>query len=148
MNKLYILSFFILLGCQEKDSSFSIESQNNTGQLEDTGTIDSGNEDSPNEDSPVEDACILDPNTENADPTELTGRPECGEEVYLNRCSGCHGNDGEGTPNGQKLDGELTNHIDDEIIASIVNGEGEMPPQNLHPQEVADVLDYLRIAFP
>lgn len=154
MNKLSLIYFSILLGCQEKERSFSVSSQNNMGQMEDTNTTtdsgseDSGFEDSGAEDSGAEDSCALDSNTADADPTELTGRVDCGEIVYLNICAACHGDNGEGTASATGLEEPVPERTDENLVLSITEGAGDMPAQNLHSQEVADVVSYLRVAFP
>ena len=91
--------------------------------------------------------CETPPNSTDASPLELEGRLDCGEDVYLNRCATCHGIDGEGTSSGQVLSGHIGGHDDAELLFSIQFGEGDMPPQNLQPQDAADVLLYLRTAF-
>ena len=66
MNKASLIFFSILLSCQEKKRSFSVSSQNNMEQMEDTNTTtdsgseDSGFEDSGFEDPGAEDSCALD----------------------------------------------------------------------------------------
>ena len=92
-------------------------------------------------------SCEAPQGSESASPLELEGRISCGEEVYLNRCSGCHGEFGEGTPQGQELNGHIDAHDDATLLLSIQFGEGDMPPQNLQPQEAADVLAYMRSVF-
>ena len=80
-------------------------------------------------------------------PDQLTGRVDCGEEVYMRQCATCHGAQGEGTENGQVLQGHIQGHGNFDLIQSIVYGEGTMPPQNLENQEVADVIAYMRANF-
>lgn len=86
-------------------------------------------------------------NSESESPLELVGRIDCGEQIYLNRCSNCHGEDGEGTSNGQELNGHIDAHDDATLLFSIQFGEGTMPPQDLASQDAADVLAYIRFAF-
>ncbi|MEW6647348.1 MAG: cytochrome c [Pseudomonadota bacterium] len=87
------------------------------------------------------------------------GNPDQGREIFMQRCSMCHGADGRGN-NGMAVDFReewyrLTKS-DDELMQSLRNGistpgrnysAGMMPPQMLNKREMYDVLNYLRSAF-
>lgn len=87
------------------------------------------------------------------------GDPEQGREIFMQRCSMCHGADGRGN-NGMAVDFReewyrLTKS-DAELMQSLRNGvstpgrtysAGMMPPQMLSEREMYDVLNYLRSAF-
>ena len=103
--------------------------------------------DIPEQPTENESSCEIPSGSENSSPLELEGRVTCGEEVYLNRCAGCHGTDGEGTAQGQVLNDHIDAHDDETLLYSIQFGEGDMPPQNLLPQDAADVLAYIRAEF-
>ena len=81
-------------------------------------------------------------------PLDLQGREECGESIYLIYCASCHGATGQGTSAGQQLRGHVDHHSDEELLFTIVNGEGEMPGFSiLSAQELADLLAYMRDQF-
>ena len=87
------------------------------------------------------------------------GDPDRGRELYMQRCSVCHGVDGRGN-DGMAVDFReewyrLT-RSDEELMDSLRNGlstpgryytAGAMPPQMLDREEMFDVLSYLRSAF-
>jgi mono/diheme cytochrome c family protein len=76
-----------------------------------------------------------------------------GEDLFA-ACAACHGPDGAG---GIDFNGTLSSDLREEIPAMtdaeleevIKNGSGPaMPPQYDDPQDIADVIAYLREAFP
>ena len=80
--------------------------------------------------------------TSDADPVDLEGREDCGEIIYFADCGPCHGDSGGPNPTSNWSD------FDDASLASIVlEGIMEMPPQNLTPQQVADVIAFIRYEF-
>ena len=103
--------------------------------------------DLPVQPSDNESSCEIPSGSENSSPLELEGRVTCGEEVFLNRCAGCHGSNGEGTAQGQVLNGFIDDQDNGTLLYSFQFGEGDMPPQNLQPQDAADVLAYIRTEF-
>ena len=100
-----------------------------------------------NESSSSASSCEIPYESELASPLELDGRTNCGLEVYFNRCADCHGVNGEGTAQGQMLIDYIDTQSDESLLFSIQFGEGDMPPQNLLPQDAADVLAYIRAEF-
>lgn len=72
---------------------------------------------------------------------------ERGAEVFSTYCAGCHGPGGRGTDDGPDLAGEAREHSDRSIAETILEGEDDMPPQRLEPQQVVDVIAYLRSLF-
>ncbi len=77
------------------------------------------------------------------------GDPEAGYDVFLATCaaSGCHGSDGNDGP-APNLQGAVSTHSDAVLTEIILDGTGTMPGQDLEPQELADVIAFLRDAFP
>lgn len=82
-----------------------------------------------------------------------------GQELFMQRCSVCHGPDGRGN-NGMAVDFREEWHrltkSDVELMQSLRNGlstpgssysAGMMPPQMLNEREMRDVLTYLRATF-
>jgi hypothetical protein len=76
----------------------------------------------------------------------LIGNPENGEELYERNCSECHGSDGMGGI-GPSIVEEVREEDDEEIWEVIFEGEDGMPPFTLMPQEVADIVAWLRLQF-
>jgi mono/diheme cytochrome c family protein len=83
----------------------------------------------------------------------LEGDVARGEELFA-ACAGCHGADGSG---GIDINGTLSADLrvevpeltDVELADIIENGDGPaMPPQYDDPQDIADVIAYLRSTFP
>jgi mono/diheme cytochrome c family protein len=83
----------------------------------------------------------------------IVGDAARGEDLYTT-CAACHGADGSGGIdfNGtlsSDLREEVPNMTDTELAEILENGEGPaMPPQYDDPQDIADVIAYLREAFP
>jgi cytochrome c551 len=97
--------------------------------------------------------CTGEPGAEAEGGTEdgIEGDPLRGEELYA-ACAGCHGPDGAG---GIDIGGELSSDLRDEVpemtdaeLGDVIeNGDGTMPPQYDDPQDIADVIAYLRETF-
>ena len=138
--------FIYLLGCGPSEPE---EYTINVGRPAyfDSGQVDVNIDEPSNEPSDDASSCEAPAGSESMSPLELDGRISCGEEVFLNRCAGCHGENGEGTAQGQVLDDHIDAHDDETLLFSIQFGEGNMPPQNLQPQDAADVLAFIRDAF-
>ena len=127
----------------DEDSEPSLEPS--VDQPEPTEPEDSSEPSSP-EDSADE---CGDPNgTENANPTDLIGRVDCGEDIFFASCSVCHGTEGEGGDAGSTLNGGIDNYSDEWLADVIANGNGSrMPPINISPQQIADVIAWMRLSF-
>jgi len=80
-------------------------------------------------------------------PLELEGRARCGADLYADACASCHGEDGSGTELGADLEQHIPYHTDAEIVLVLVTGPESMEPQELAPQETADVIAHLRDWF-
>ena len=78
----------------------------------------------------------------------LDGDVATGSEIYEMRCSGCHGDDGEGGF-GPALAETAPNTSDEALLEVIVYGDTGMPAYDgiLSDQEQADILAYLRDTF-
>lgn len=74
-----------------------------------------------------------DGNNETADPAE---------DVYQQSCAACHGADLEGA-NGPELDDVGSKYSADEIEDIIVNGTGDMPPQNVEGDDLDALVEWL-----
>lgn len=160
---LLLTMFLTMFACEEKNDEFSIltggsnepssevdSNDTNSDTNFDTGTLEPSSEetDTDGETAMTEQECMPPDETMNEDPNNLVGRPDCGYYTYSQSCTGCHGADGNGTPSGQQLVGHIDGHPDSDLIRSIVEGEGSMPPYDmLHPQSIADVVAYMRREF-
>ena len=160
---LLLTMFLTMFACEEKNDEFSIltggsnepssevdSNDTNSDTNFDTGTLEPSSEetDTDGETAMTEQECMPPDETMNEDPNNLVGRPNCGYYTYSQSCTGCHGADGSGTPSGQQLVGHIDGHPDSDLIRSIVEGEGSMPPYDmLHPQSIADVVAYMRREF-
>lgn len=80
------------------------------------------------------------------DPT-LVGNVESGASLYLSNCSGCHGSSGLGS-SGPSLRESVQEEDDEELWEVILEGEDDMPAIVLQPQQVADIVAWLRSIFP
>jgi mono/diheme cytochrome c family protein len=86
---------------------------------------------------------------DNGDILALTGDPARGESVFTSTmCSvaACHGADGN-SGSAPGLSTLVSSRSDDQLIDSVLDGKGGMPPQNLDDQQMADVLAWLRDSF-
>ena len=160
---LLLTMFLTMFACEEKNDEFSIltggsnepssevdSNDTNSDTNFDTGTLEPSSEetDTDGETAMTEQECMPPDETMNEDPNNLVGRPDCGYYTYSQSCTGCHGADGNGTPSGQQLVGHIDGHPDSDLIRTIVEGEGSMPPYDmLHPQSIADVVAYIRREF-
>lgn len=88
-----------------------------------------------------------------ADDSGLEGDVTRGETLYAS-CTACHGADGSGGidiggTTSPDLAFEIPDQTDAELEDIIINGYGTaMPSQYTDPQDVADVIAYLRVTFP
>lgn len=88
-----------------------------------------------------------------ADDSGLEGDVTRGETLYAS-CTACHGADGSGGidiggTTSPDLHFEIPDQTDAELEDIIINGYGTaMPSQYTDPQDVADVIAYLRVTFP
>ena len=152
-----ILWISLFVGCQEKESDqFSVTNGNNdntsssdTDVYEDTGLEEDTDTEEPDTNEPdPEENCDLDDALSNANPLDLDGRADCGYLMYSQSCTGCHGADGTGGGGGIALQGYIENRSDEQMITIIIEGKGGMPPYGqAHPQEIADVVAYMRREF-
>ena len=140
------MSWLILamLGCEQKNGGSSFEQT----VSDEASSVGQPEQDTAFDEPLSEEDCIPMNETADADPNDLTGRPDCGYYTYSQSCIGCHGADGDGTPSGSQLVGYIEDLADSDLIDSIVNGKGTMPPYDMmHPQSVADVVAYMREEF-
>ena len=75
-----------------------------------------------------------------------------GASVYRNRCSKCHGRNGEGQWHGHdaapRLDGNFARLSVREIVVQIIQGGSYMPPfASLTDRQIAAVATYIRNSF-
>lgn len=80
---------------------------------------------------------------------DLTGDPAAGESVFNSTgcaSTACHGPDGN-SGSAPALSSRVSSLSDDQIIDSVLDGKGGMPPQNLNDQQMADVLAWLNDTF-
>lgn len=80
---------------------------------------------------------------------DLTGDAAAGQTVFTSgMCStaACHGTDGN-SGQAPALNGVVSGRTDDQIIDSVLDGKGAMPPQDLTDQQMANVLAWLRQNF-
>ncbi|MEX1361678.1 MAG: cytochrome c [Nannocystaceae bacterium] len=85
----------------------------------------------------------------NADIKALTGDAASGQTVFSSMTcasSGCHGADGN-SGSAPALRDSAPGLSDDQIIDSVLDGKGAMPPNDLEDQEMADVLAWVRSTF-
>ena len=141
------------LACEEKQDEFSVLPGSSTEPSDEMPEEDTNSSPEPaSEDTATEplteDDCIPMDETADADPITLEGIADCGYFIYSRTCANCHSDDGTGTPSGIQLVGYIENRDDSQLIDSIVNGKGTMPPYDMmHPQSVADVVAYMRREF-
>ncbi|MEM9458924.1 MAG: c-type cytochrome [Myxococcota bacterium] len=86
----------------------------------------------------------------NASIKALTGDVSAGETVFSGsgcNSTACHGADGDSGPSAPRLTDVVGMRTDDELINSVLDGRGNMPPQSLEDQQMADVLAWLRDSF-
>ena len=143
----------ILTGCTDKQDEFGLYSGTSTTELpnkeEDTGVevFDTGADTiDTNDTTDTTTACATPEETKDSNPMDLIGDADCGVLVYESTCEHCHGVNGQGGGSKQ-LNGNISNLSDSDIYDIIQNGKSGMPAQQLHPQEVADVVAFMRGAF-
>ena len=86
--------------------------------------------------------------------TPLSYGAEAAKTLYTNRCQGCHGPDGKGSPTMAKAlqttipdltTKEMGKKPDKELLEALSKGKGKMPPQSgLSDKELKDLLVYMR----
>lgn len=79
---------------------------------------------------------------------------EAPKTLYTNRCQGCHGPDGKGSPTMAKAlqttipdltSNEIGKKPDAEILGALSKGRGKMPPATgLSEKELKDLLGYIK----
>jgi len=80
----------------------------------------------------------------------LTGDSAAGQATFTaGTCStdSCHGSDGNSGPSAMPFSSLASSLSDDDIVNSVLDGKGGMPPQDLEDQEMANVLAWLRSDF-
>ncbi len=73
-----------------------------------------------------------------------------GRKVFENRCSGCHGSDGNGGELGPPIARRLANLNDPQVTQIVRNGipNAGMPPNNVNDQEMPQLISFLRSLRP
>lgn len=79
---------------------------------------------------------------------------EAPKTLYTNRCQGCHGLDGKGSPTMAKAlqttipdltSKEIGKKPDKEILEALSKGKGKMPPQSgLSDKDLKDLIAYVK----
>ena len=137
-----MLAFFLWTACGGNDPGELGDSGSELGEKQ-TDTA----QPEPSAEEVEPDPCADPEGSEAVHPSDLEGREDCGEALYLARCAICHLEDGSGSDAGRPLVNQLDDYSDDYLYVAIETGQGTMPPQNLSPQELADVVVYLRSAM-
>lgn len=65
-----------------------------------------------------------------------------GQQVYLGKCAACHGAQAQGG-SGPRLQGNPINKIPEAVREIVLGGRGQMPAQQLTPEELNALLQYL-----
>lgn len=78
----------------------------------------------------------------------LQGVAARGEAQYQMRCATCHGAGGNGAGATPALRGGVHALTDAEVVDAMLNGRGAMTRVRMSDAEAADVLAFLREAFP
>ena len=86
--------------------------------------------------------------------TPLSYGAEAAKTLYTNRCQGCHGPDGKGSPTMAKAlqttipdltTKEMGKKPDKELLEALSKGKGKMPPQSgLSEKELKDLIVHMR----
>ena len=86
--------------------------------------------------------------------TPLSYGAEAAKTLYTNRCQGCHGPDGKGSPTVAKAlqatipdltTKEMGKKPDKELLEALSKGKGKMPPQSgLSEKELKDLIVHMR----
>lgn len=75
------------------------------------------------------------------------GNAEKGKATYVDKCSGCHGPEGQGHIGVRLVDRPFLYRAKD--VADLVRkGKGKMPPAVVEPRDLADILAHLRTIHP
>ena len=162
----YLLLMLSLFGCQAKHSEEGTEvgdcadgADNDADGYFDcddkgcSGAPDCDEEESEDSEEDSEDELDEDTGDEDSDEEEveydpnLIGDPIMGETLYMNHCSGCHGEDGLGSISGPNLSDDIADEDDEELWEIILEGDDEMPAIVIEPQAVADIVAWLRLIF-
>jgi len=87
----------------------------------------------------------------------LAAAEDLGKSVYMSKCALCHGPKGDGkgpaaatltTPPGDFLSPQFwQGNVEKKIADSVTNGKGIMPAQNLKPEEIKAVTEYITKTF-
>ena len=142
------MMFLLLWGCATNSSlSYDFSEEPSSEQPASEPEAQPSSEPSTTQPEAEPEECTYPDETAVSDPLDLEGRVHCGEESYMQYCAGCHGSEGEGNSAGPALMDHLGAHMDQELVDTIVEGKDAMPPFNLHAQEIADLVAYMRDAF-
>ena len=82
-----------------------------------------------------------------------TGDPSAGQVIFAEKCAVCHGEDGLGvegstpTATAPNLRERVLDISDSAIERAISDGTGEMSPVEMTPEELEDVIAFLRQAW-
>jgi mono/diheme cytochrome c family protein len=79
---------------------------------------------------------------------ELEGSIEQGRLLFNSECALCHDEDGSGKEIGPDIRQEITKISDTQLVNLVLGGSGQMLPLDFTPQQMADVLAYVRQKFP
>ena len=149
--------YLFIFACEaEKTTGFGVPSGGASNHathfddLNDDSARDTGNGQS----EPDELGCDYPDKAEDLEALSLTGRADCGAEIWDIYCVNCHGVNGLGCPgdedcdgSGQELATHLLGHQDEKIVNSNLYGEGTMAPIELQAQAIADAVLYIRASF-
>ena len=83
--------------------------------------------------------------TEQEDTEETEDEALNGEALYFMHCQSCHGDVGQGGSE-QAIAHEL-HHSDEDLIDVILNGDGDMAPVDVSPEEAQAIVDHMRSVF-
>lgn len=130
----------------DMDESFDCDDSSCKGSTDCEETIDSTYEDDDDDEDDNDEEEDDDDDESNYYDPSLIGNPENGEVLYERNCSECHGSDGMGGI-GPSIAEDVRDEDDEEIWEVIFEGEDGMPPFTFLPQEVADIVAWLRLQF-
>ena len=134
-----MIIYLLMLACAS--------SEKDTGTGEPTAAQPISTDTAPTQDTEQDDPCGWNSVDDATDPLSLSGDAACGAEIYLDKCAICHMENGEGSNAGKQLAGFIDQYSDAHLVEVIKNGWGPMPPVNLNPQQIADVIVHLRENF-
>ena len=77
----------------------------------------------------------------------LTGNTANGEAVFADKCSVCHGPQGEGKGSTPAMSQAVDGRSDDDLFTGLIDGIGSMPAMGsqLSDQEIADVVAFIKL---